>query len=105
MWAGLYVSNNTSYTYVTIAELRTINVFILNILFFFYSSITSDVLMAHYKICFSIKFIEDLNLVYQYSKTNEVHFLLNLLSIQGLYMFRALLAHPQDSLHKRHLIY
>jgi hypothetical protein len=36
----------------------------------------------------------------QYSETNVMHFLLSLLRIKGLYMFRALLAHPQDSLHK-----
>jgi hypothetical protein len=28
-----------------------------------------------------------------------------LLRIKGLYMFRALLAHPQEALHKRHLVY
>jgi hypothetical protein len=32
-------------------------------------------------------------------------FLFNLLKIKGLYMFRALLAHPQEVLHKRHLVY
>jgi hypothetical protein len=34
-------------------------------------------------------------IVYQYSETNVMHFLFSLLSIKGLYMFRALLAHPQ----------
>jgi hypothetical protein len=34
-----------------------------------------------------------------------MHFLFNLLIINGLYMFRALLAHPQELLHKRHLVY
>jgi hypothetical protein len=34
-----------------------------------------------------------------------MHFLFNLLRINGLYMFRALLAHPQESLHNRHLVY
>jgi hypothetical protein len=43
-------------------------------------------------------------LVYQYRKTNVMHFLFNLLRIKGLYMFRALLAHPQEALHKRHLV-
>jgi hypothetical protein len=43
--------------------------------------------------------------VYQYSKTNVMHFLLNLLRIKGLYMFRALLAHLQEAVHKRHLVY
>jgi hypothetical protein len=33
-------------------------------------------------------------IVYQYSETNVMHFLLSLLRIKGLYMFRALLAHP-----------
>jgi hypothetical protein len=31
--------------------------------------------------------------------------LFSLLRIKGLYMFRALLAHPQKSLHKQHLVY
>jgi hypothetical protein len=33
----------------------------------------------------------------QYSETNVMHFLLNLLRIKGLYMFRALLSHPQEA--------
>jgi hypothetical protein len=37
--------------------------------------------------------------VYQYSKPNVIHLLFNLLGIKGLYMFRALLAHPQEALH------
>jgi hypothetical protein len=41
----------------------------------------------------------------QYSETNVMHFLFNLLRIKGLYMFRALLAHPQEELHKPHLVY
>jgi hypothetical protein len=28
-----------------------------------------------------------------------------ILRIKGFYMFRALLAHPQEALHKRHLVY
>jgi hypothetical protein len=40
----------------------------------------------------------------QYSETKVMQFLFNLLRIKGLYMFRALLAHPQEALHKRHLI-
>jgi hypothetical protein len=43
--------------------------------------------------------------VYQYSETNVMHSVFNLLSIKGLYIFRALLAHPQEALHKRHLVY
>jgi hypothetical protein len=42
---------------------------------------------------------------YQYSETKVIHFLFSLLRIKGLYMFRALLAHPQEALHKRHLVY
>jgi hypothetical protein len=34
-----------------------------------------------------------------------MHFLCNLLRIKGLYMFRALLAYPQEVLHKRYLVY
>jgi hypothetical protein len=45
------------------------------------------------------------NLTYQYNETNVMHFLFNLLRIKGLYMFRALLAHPLEVLHKRHLVY
>jgi hypothetical protein len=41
----------------------------------------------------------------QYSETNVMHFLFSLLRIKGLYMFGALLAHPQKALHKRHLVY
>jgi hypothetical protein len=43
--------------------------------------------------------------VYQYSETNVMNFLSSLLSIKSLYMFRALLAHPQEVLHKLHLVY
>jgi hypothetical protein len=34
-----------------------------------------------------------------------MQFLFNLLRIKGLYMFRALRAHPQEALNKRHLVY
>jgi hypothetical protein len=34
-----------------------------------------------------------------------MYFLFNLLRIKGLYMSRALLAHPQEVLHKRNLVY
>jgi hypothetical protein len=34
-----------------------------------------------------------------------MHFLFSLLRIKGLYMFRALLAHLQEALHKRQLVY
>jgi hypothetical protein len=41
----------------------------------------------------------------QYSETNVMHFLFGLLRIKDLYMFRALLVHPQQALLKRHLVY
>jgi hypothetical protein len=44
-------------------------------------------------------------ITYQYNGTNVMHSLFKLLGIKGLYMFRALLAHPQEALHKRHLVY
>jgi hypothetical protein len=34
-----------------------------------------------------------------------MHFSFNVLRIKGLYMFRAILTHPQEVLHKRHLVY
>jgi hypothetical protein len=45
------------------------------------------------------------NVPSQYSETNLMHFSFNLLRIKGLNMFRASLAHPQEALHKRHLVY
>jgi hypothetical protein len=42
---------------------------------------------------------------YQYSETSVMYFLFTLLRIKGLYMFRTLLSHPQEALHKRHLVY
>jgi hypothetical protein len=41
----------------------------------------------------------------QYSESNVMDFLFGLLRIKGLYMFRALLDHPQEALNKRHLVY
>jgi hypothetical protein len=42
---------------------------------------------------------------HQYSETNVRHFVFSLLKIKGLYMFRTRLAHPQEALYKRHLVY
>jgi hypothetical protein len=42
---------------------------------------------------------------YKYSETNVMHFLIKFIKISDLYIFRALLAHPQETLHKRHLVY
>jgi hypothetical protein len=39
------------------------------------------------------------------TSTNVMHFSFSLLRIRGLYMFRALLAHPQKVLNKRNLVY
>jgi hypothetical protein len=44
-------------------------------------------------------------IVYRYSETKVMHFLFNLLRIEGLYMCQALLAHAQEALHKQHLAY
>jgi hypothetical protein len=41
----------------------------------------------------------------QYSEINLMHFLFNLVRIKGLYMFRALLVHLREALHKRDLVY
>jgi hypothetical protein len=46
-----------------------------------------------------------LRLVYQYNENNVMHFSFSLLRIKGLSMPRALLAHPQEALNKRHLVY
>jgi hypothetical protein len=42
---------------------------------------------------------------HRYTETNVMHFLFNLLTIMGLCMFWTLLAHPQEALNKRHLVY
>jgi hypothetical protein len=39
----------------------------------------------------------------QYSEPNVMHLLFSLLRIKGLCKFRALVAHPQEAHHKRHL--
>jgi ribosomal protein L33 len=44
-------------------------------------------------------------IVHQYNETNVMHILFCLLRTKGLYMFRALLAHPQEALYKRYLVY
>jgi hypothetical protein len=41
----------------------------------------------------------------QYSETNVMDFLFSLLRIKGFYVFRALHAHLQEALRKRHLVY
>jgi hypothetical protein len=44
-------------------------------------------------------------MVFQYSETNVMNFLFNLFRIKCLYIFRELLAHLQEALHKRNLVY
>jgi hypothetical protein len=44
-------------------------------------------------------------MVYQYNETNVMHFSFNILRIKGPYMFRALLAHPREAVHKRRVVY
>jgi hypothetical protein len=43
--------------------------------------------------------------IFQYSETNGMHILFSLLRSKGIYMFLALLAHTQEALYKRHLVY
>jgi hypothetical protein len=63
---------------------------------------------AHWPVCLPgilrIYLITD-SYAYQYTETNTTHFLFNLLRINDLYMFRALLPHTQEALHKRHFVY
>jgi hypothetical protein len=47
----------------------------------------------------------DDNFKSQYNETNVMNFSFSLLRIKNLYMFRALLAHPQEAIHKWHLVY
>jgi hypothetical protein len=42
---------------------------------------------------------------HQESETKVKHILFILLRIEGLYKFRALLAHPQEALNKPHFVY
>jgi hypothetical protein len=42
---------------------------------------------------------------HQYNENNVTHFSLNLLKIKDLCTFQALLAGPQEALHKRHSVY
>jgi hypothetical protein len=59
--------------------------------------------MRHRSIVLCVRF--ERYVVSQYSETNVMHFLFGLLRIKGLCMFRTLLAHLQEVLHKRHLVY
>jgi hypothetical protein len=44
-------------------------------------------------------------IIYHYSEPNVMQFVFSSLRIKGLHTFRALLAHPQEVLHKRYLVY
>jgi hypothetical protein len=48
----------------------------------------------------ALKHVGAIRIEHQYSETNVMHFLFILLTIKGLYMFRALLDHLQEALHK-----
>jgi hypothetical protein len=54
------------------------------------------------QLCRALKFE---NGCFQYSKTKVMYVLFSSLKVKGLYMFRALLAHSQEVLHKWHLVY
>jgi hypothetical protein len=51
-------------------------------------------------LCINLMFCWACIIVYQYNKTNVMHSSFSLLRIKSIYMFRALLAHPQEVLHK-----
>jgi hypothetical protein len=53
----------------------------------------------------SEKYVVLRQILNQYSETNVRHFLVSLLIIKGLNMFRALFAHPKEALNERHLVY
>jgi hypothetical protein len=72
---------------------------------FSYKEIAVFCVMARHNSTASCRRFEGTYCQYQYSETDVMHFLFNLLRIKGLYMFRALFAHPQEVLHKRHLVY
>jgi hypothetical protein len=73
------------------------------------------VALVHQELCYKIILIHIIiphvtfakigTLVYQYSETNVMHFLFSLFRINSVYMFWALLADPQEVLHKWHLVY
>jgi hypothetical protein len=49
--------------------------------------------------------IREKNMTKQCSEINVMHFVFSSLRIKGLYMFRTLLADPQEALHKHQLVY
>jgi hypothetical protein len=57
------------------------------------------------RFCIFLIFCWPCIIVYQYNENNVMHFSFNLLRIKSLYTFRALFSHPQEALHKRHLVY
>jgi hypothetical protein len=69
-----------------------------------YQSLTHNNLPVIHYIRHQIK-LDVLLTIHQHNETNVMHFAFNLLRIKGLYMFPALLAHPQEAPHKRHLVY
>jgi hypothetical protein len=74
-------------------------------LFTFCTALGSEIKDSAWQILIKLMFCSPCIIAYQYNETNVTHFLFSLLIIKDLYMFRALLAHPQEVLHKRHLVY
>jgi hypothetical protein len=64
--------------------------------FFQYFPIITILPILHTHAAFIYRRRHLISAVHQYSETNVMRFLFNLLRIKGLYMFRALLAHPQE---------
>jgi hypothetical protein len=64
-----------------------------------------DLFLSKQNLLSNLLFCRQRIIVYQYSETNLMQFLFSLLRIKGLYIFRALLAHPQEVLQKRHLVH
>jgi hypothetical protein len=57
-------------------------------------SVSVQCISTVYKYCISVQWNQ-----------RDALFVFNLLRIKGHYVFRALLAHPQEALNKRHLVY
>jgi hypothetical protein len=67
-------------------------------------SLVNDILLKKYHVS-KPRGLVFANPLYQYNETNVLHLSFSLLRIKGLYMFQALLAHPQKTLHRRNLVY
>jgi WD40 repeat protein len=72
-----------------------------NVIFLFISRITEEYVVFYSVFNDALKYYK----ISIFRKTNVMHLLFSLLRVKGLYMFRALFAHPREALHKRHLVY